>query len=170
MEMLLGFCHARFGYCSSVWCSAADIHTLIKLLDRVAGGAVFYGWCVCVRHCTSSICSSIMYDVQHQVQPDAPSLWCSTYRPYVPVRVIRGAYAPPRCRTSQYRRSLFPCQHFCGTILVTIYSMVWDRRVSRTGSMPFYFPSYTRSIFSRIVFPFFSFILWVGIVGLGSSD
>ena len=36
-------------------------------------------------------------------------------RPYVPVRVTRGAlvahlytYAPPRCRTSQYRRTFVP--------------------------------------------------------------
>ena len=34
--------------------------------------------------------------------------------PYVPVRVTRGAiahrytYAPPRCRTSQYRRTFVP--------------------------------------------------------------
>ena len=33
---------------------------------------------------------------------------------------------------------LFPCQYPCGTILVTMYSMVWDRRVSSAGLMHFY--------------------------------
>ena len=37
--MLSGFCPARFGDCSAVWCSAADTH--LKLLDRVVRGASF---------------------------------------------------------------------------------------------------------------------------------
>ena len=36
---------------------------------------------------------------------------------------------------------LFPVQCLCGTILVTPCSMVWDWRVSRARSMPFYWPS-----------------------------
>ena len=52
-----------------------------------------------------------MYAVQDQMLLDAPFLWYSILVPYVPVRVTRGAviahrytYAPPRCRTWQYRR------------------------------------------------------------------
>ena len=50
-------------------------------------------------------------------------LYGALHVPYVPVRVTRGAviahrysYVPPRYRTSQYRRSLFPYQYLCGTI------------------------------------------------------
>ena len=59
----------------------------------------------------------------------------------------------------------------CGTIFVTLYSMVnWDWRVSRAGPMPFYWPSCSLP-FCLLLFslPLF-FILWVGIVGLGSLD
>ena len=68
--------------------------------------------------------------------------------PYVPVPVTRGAfiahwytYAPPRCRTSQYRRTFIPSQYLSGTLWLTPYSMVWDWRVSRPGPMPFCWPS-----------------------------
>ena len=63
------------------------------------------------------------------------------------MRVTRGViaqrytYAPPRCRTSQYRRTFIPCQYHCGKILVIQYSMVWNWRGSRAGPMPFYWPS-----------------------------
>ena len=65
--------------------------------------------------------------------------------PYVPARVTRGAlvahrhaFAPPRCRTSQYRRSFVPQsleRGLFGTILVTPCLMVWDWRVSRAEPM-----------------------------------
>ena len=54
---------------------------------------------------------------------------------YVPPRCILTprpgpieglAYVPRRCRTSHFRSHLFPSQYRCGTILVTLYSMVWD--------------------------------------------
>ena len=72
-------------------------------------------------------------------------LYAALSVPYVPVRVTRGAiahrytYAPPRCRTSQ--GLLFPGHDLCGAILVAPYSMVWDWRISRAGTMPFYWPS-----------------------------
>ena len=91
--------------------------------------------------------------------------------PYVPVRVTRGAvieprytYAPPRCRTSQYSRLLFPFQCLCGTILVTPYTMVWDWQVSRAGPMPFYWPScslpFCLLLFSRSLFSFYGLVFW----------
>ena len=62
--------------------------------------------------------------------------------PYVPARVTRGAlvahrrsFAPPRCRTSQYRRSFVPYLCLFRTILVTLCLMVWDWRVSRAEPM-----------------------------------
>ena len=64
-------------------------------------------------------------------------IWCNLMYPlndalpgqYVPVRVTRDAlvahrhtYAPPSCRTSQYRRTLVPSQCPSGTTLLTPYS------------------------------------------------
>ena len=94
--------------------------------------------------------------------------------PYVPVRVTRGAvishrytYAPPRCRTSQYRRTFVPSRCLYGTILVTPCSMVWDWRVSRARPMPFYWPSCSLTfcllLFSLTLLSFYGLVLW----GLG---
>ena len=52
--------------------------------------------------------------INHPLKPQHP-LYGALPVPYVPVRVTRGAviaqrytYAPPRCRTSQYRRTFIP--------------------------------------------------------------
>ena len=67
--------------------------------------------------------------------------------PYVPVRVTRSAlvahwytYAPPHCRPLRYSRTFIPFSRPSGTILLTLYSMVWDWRVSRAGPMLLYWP------------------------------
>ena len=95
--------------------------------------------------------------------------------PYVPVRVTRGAviahrftYAPPRCRTSQYRRTFI-------ALLVSLWndlsdpvfdgvglagSMVWDW----AGPMPFYWPSCSLTfcllLFSLSILSFCGLVLW----------
>ena len=108
--MLSGFCPARFEYCSAVQCSAADTH--LKLLDRVVSGISFLTGVVfeCdLTHRRSVPVLCMLYKIR--CNPMHPL--CGTLpEPYVPVRVTRGAviahrhtYAPPRCRTSQYRRT-----------------------------------------------------------------
>ena len=59
-----------------------------------------------------------------------------------------------------------------GTILLTTYSMVWDWRVLRAGpTNGFYWPKLLYPYYGLLLlFPFSSFCLWVGIVGLGSLD
>ena len=47
----------------------------------------------------------------------------------------RHSFAPPRCRTCQYRRSFVPSLCLCGTVLVTLCLMVWDWLVSRAEPM-----------------------------------
>ena len=66
---------------------------------------------------------------------------------------------------------LFTGQYLCGTILVTLYSMVWNWRVSRAGPMPFYWPSCSLTFFVSCCFPFLFFhsMGWccgVGVFGL----
>ena len=66
---------------------------------------------------------------------------------------------------------LFPSRCPSGTILPTPYSMVWNWRVSRAGPMLFYWPKLLFPYYNLLLlFPFSSFCLEVGIVGLGSSD
>ena len=67
--------------------------------------------------------------------------------PYVPVRVTRGVlfahrytYAQPRCRTSQYRMTFISLSVSLSNDLADPYSMVWDLRVSRAGTIFFYWP------------------------------
>ena len=140
-----GFCPARFGiiFCS-VW-SRLPIHTLIKLLDRAVNCARFMWGCVeCdIAHRRSVAVLCMLYEIRcNQMQPPNGAL----PGPYVPVRVTsvalvahRYTYAPPRCRTSQYRMTFIPSLCPSGTILLTPYLMVWDWRVSTAGPMLFYY-------------------------------
>ena len=116
-----GFLLPVLEYCSAVWCSAAD--TDLRLLDRVVNGASFLTGGVLYIH-TGGVFEC---DLAHR---RSVAVLCMLYKircnpmhplcgalpvPYVPVRVTRGAliahrftYAPPRCRTSQCRRTFIP--------------------------------------------------------------
>ena len=105
-----GFVSTVLEYCSAVWCSAAYTH--LKLLDRVVSGARFLtgGMFMCdIAHRRSVAVLCMLFKIRcHPMHPINDAL----PGPYVPVRVTRCArvahrytYAPPRCRTSQYRRT-----------------------------------------------------------------
>ena len=112
-------------YCSAVWRSAADSH--LKLLDRVVRSAGFLAGGIldcnlAHRRSVAELCMlfKIKSNPRHPLSGALPL-------PYVPARVTRGAlvahrhsFAPPRCRTSQYRRTLCPSRCLFGTILVTL--------------------------------------------------
>ena len=105
-----GFVLPVLEYFSAMWCSAADIH--LKLLDRIVSGASFLtgGVFECdLAHRRSVAVLCMLYKMR--CNPMHP-LYGALPVPYVPVRVTRGAviahqytYAPPRYRTSQYRRT-----------------------------------------------------------------
>ena len=165
---LLGRCFQGFvlpvlEYCSAVWCSAADTHP--ELLDRAVGGARFLAGGVVERdvaHRRSVAVLCMLYKIRcnpmHQVNNALPG-------PYVPGRVTRSVlvahrytYAPPRCKISQYLKTLFPSQCPSGTILLTPYSMMWNWWVSRAQQMFFYWPKLLYSYYSLLLFfPFSSF-------------
>ena len=67
-------------------------------------------------------------------------------------------------------RHSFPCQCLCGTILVTTCSMVWDWRVSRAGTMPFYWRSCSLTfclvLFSISLHSFYGLINWCCGIGV----
>ena len=155
--MLSGFCPARFRV-SAVSCSAADTH--LKLLDRMVSSASFWTWgmlkCDLAHHPSVSVLC-MLYKIRcipmHPLCGVLPL-------PYVPVRVIRGAwiahrytYATPRCRKSQYRRTFI-------LLAVSLWNnlgdLVWDWRVSRAGPMPF-FGLATACLFVSYWFPFLFF-------------
>ena len=115
---LLGRCFRGFllpvlEYCSAVWCSAADTH--LKLLDRAVSGARFLTGCVfeCdTAHRRSIAVLCMLYKIRCKAMH---SLNVALPGPYEPVMVTSGAlvthryaYAPPRCRTSQYNRTFIP--------------------------------------------------------------
>ena len=96
-----------------MWCSAADSH--LKLLDRVVRCAGFLAGGVLEcnlahRRPAAELC--MLFKIgSNPMHPLSRAL----HLPYVPARVTRGAsvahrhsFAPPRCRTSQYRRSFVP--------------------------------------------------------------
>ena len=95
------------------YCSAADSH--LKLLDRVVRSAGFLAGGVldcnlAHRRSVAELCMlfKIKSNPMHPLSRALPL-------PCVPARVTRGAlvahrhsFAPPRCRTSQYRRTFVP--------------------------------------------------------------
>ena len=81
-------------YCSAVWCSAADTH--LKRLDRVVSGARFLtgGVFECdIAHRWSMAILSMLYKIRCNPVQDLNS---ALPRPYVPVRVSRGALVAHR--------------------------------------------------------------------------
>ena len=92
--------------------SAADSH--LKLLYRVVRGAGFLAGGVLdcnLAHCRSVAELCVLFKIKSNPMPLSGALLL----PYVPARVTRGAlvadrhsFAPPRCRTSQCRRTFVP--------------------------------------------------------------
>ena len=89
-----GFVLPVLGYCSAVWCSAADTH--LKLLDRAVSGARFLAGSVfqCdISHRRSVAVLCTLYKIRcnpvHSLNGALPG-------PYVPVRVTRGALVAHR--------------------------------------------------------------------------
>ena len=100
--------------CSTVWCSAARSHH--KLLDRVVRNAGFLagGVLECNLAHRRSVAELRIY-LRLGVTQCMLNLSGALPLPCVPARVTRGAliahwlsFAPPRSRTSQYRRSFVP--------------------------------------------------------------
>ena len=129
-----GFVLSVLEYCSAVWCSAADTH--LKLLAHVVRGVCFLTGRVfeCNIEHRRSVTALCMFR-KIRCNPMHP-LFGAIPVPYAPVRVTHGAlitqqytYTPPRCRTSLHRRNFYsPPQYLCGAILLTLYSMVWDKQ------------------------------------------
>ena len=149
-------------YCSAVFCSAVDTH--LKLLDRVVSGAHFRtgGVFECdIAHRRSVTVLYMLYKV-----------WCNAIHPvclwsYVPVRVTLGAlvahpYTYARFLSAKLRSTAGPSfcsQCPCGTIWMTLYSMVCDWRGSRAEPMLFYLLSCSIAFCLLLFFHFFSFWL-----------
>ena len=118
-------------YCSAVWCLGAD--TPFKLLDRaVSSGRFLIGGVfecdIAHRRSVSVLCMlyKIRCNTMHSLNGALPG-------PRLPMRVTRGALVAHRIlmrRLAAEHRStaglLFPSQWPSGTILLTLYSMVWD--------------------------------------------
>ena len=171
--MLSGFCPASFGV---LFCSAADTH--LKLLDRAVSGA---------RFLTGGVFEC---DISHR---RSVAVLCMLHKIRCnPVQSLNSALPDRMCQlglhavlwshigTLMHRLDaepcsaaglLFPSRCSSGTILLTPYSMVWDWRVSRAGPMLLYWPKLLNPYYSFLLsFPFSSFCLYVGIVGLRTSD
>ena len=161
-----------------MWCSAAD--TNLKRLDSVVSGVFecdkqtggVFECNLAHRRSVAVLCMlyKIRYNPMHPLYDALPV-------PNVPVQVICGGviahryiYAPPRYRTSQSRKTFIP-------LSVSLSNDLSDPVFDGVGLAGFtsranaFLLAYLFAPFlSPAVFNFSSFILWVGIVGLGSSD
>ena len=106
-------------------------------------------------------------------------IWCNTMLPlhgvlpvpYMPVPVTLDALVAHwhmlmRLLAAEARGTgglYFPSQCLYGTLLVTLYSMAWDWRGLKAGSMPFYWPScslpFCLLLFSLSLFSFYVLVL-----------
>ena len=101
------------------------IHTLNYWTSLASGACFLAGG---VLNCNISHRRSVaVLCMQYKIRCNPMHPLCGALHvPYVPVRVTRGAliahlytYAPPRCRTLQYRRTFIPSQYLSGTIWLT---------------------------------------------------
>ena len=159
-----GFCPASF---EVLYIVVLSCRYTLKLLDRVVSGARFLSVECDIAHHQSVAVLCMLYKSS---APDASSLWCST------CAVCAGAGYTRCCdRTSVHLCSLtlqnlavpedfYFRQYLYGTIWVTTYSMVWDWRISRAGSIPFYWPSYSLPfsllLFSLSLLSLYGLMLW----------
>ena len=80
------------------------------------------------------------------------------------VQVTSGVVPAAEARSTA--GPLFSCQCSLGTILLILYSIVLDWRVSRPGPMLFYWPELLYPVLSSTIFPFifflyiYRFVLW----------
>ena len=101
------------------------------------------------------------------------SLSGALHVPYVPVRVTRGALVAHRysyisllaAESRSTAGILLPSQCPCGTILLTLYSMMWDWRVSRLAANAFLLAYAALSLFvfycfSLSLLRMYKLVLW----------
>ena len=116
-----------------------------------------------------------MYAAQDKMQPDAPSLWCSTCA--VLARACytwccdrKSVHFSLRCRDSQSHPTFIAMSVSLRNDLGNPIFTVWDWRVSRAGPMPFYWTccslSFCLLLFSLSFRSFFGWHCWAGIFGL----
>ena len=111
--------------------------THLKLLDRIVSGACFIAGGVLncnLSHRQSVAVLCMLYKIR--CNPMHP-LCGALPVPYVPVRITSGTlithrytYAPPRCRTSQYRRTFIP-------LSVSLWNDLVDPIFDGVGSVDF---------------------------------
>ena len=142
------------------------------LQDRVVSGACFLAggvlnYNLSHRQSVAVLCMlyKIRWNPKHPLCGPLPV-------PYVPVRVTRGAliahrytYAPPRCRTSQYRRTFIPLSVSLWNDLVDPVFDGVDWRVSRAGPTPFCWPScpllfFCLQLFSLSLLFLYRLVVW----------
>ena len=146
-------------YCSAVLCSAAD--TNHNQLMRVVSGACFrtggvFEFNIAHRRSVAILC--MLYKIRSQYVPGC-YLVCQcglhAVQTYSYSIIIRFLAADPRSTTGPLFQS--PCR--CGTILLTLYSMGWDWRVSRAGPMFFfYWPYIFHPFYYSTICPFLYFL------------
>ena len=170
----LGILFCQFSSTVPPLVSAADAH--LRLLCVVSGASFLTGGVfecdLAYRRSVAVLC--MLYKIR--CNPMHP-LYGTLPVPYVPVWVTRGAviahlytYVPPRCGTSQRRRTFIP-------LSVYLWNDFGDPMFNGVGlagfksrANAFLLAQLVANFLSPAVFPFSSFILWVGVVGLGSSD
>ena len=166
-DVFIAFVLLVLEYCSAVWFSAAETH--LRLLDRVVSGASFLtgGVFECdLAHRRSVAVLFMLYKI-----------WCN------PMHPLYGALPVPyvRVRATRYAVIAALWRSQLGDSLASIADKLWndlsDPAFDAVGLAGFKSRENAFSLawllahfLSPAVFPFSSVILWVGVVGLGSSD
>ena len=155
-----------------MWCSAANTH--LKLLDRAVSGARFLTVSVFECDIAHRRSVAVLCMLYYKIR-------CNPMHPLndaLTVRVTRGAmiahrytYAPPRCRTSLYRRTFVP-------ISVSLWNDLADPVFDGVGLAGFksranaFLLAYAALslLWSSTIFPFLFILSICWYCGLGSLD
>ena len=147
--MFSGVCPARFGvheFCSVVlgcWWTPYTTGPCSQWCRFLTGGVfsvtlrIVDLWQYCVRMLHKIRCNPMYFLYMELYQCRMCQCWLHAVLWYS-YSAHRYSYSPPRCRISQHRKPLFSSRCPCGTILLTLYLMVCDWRVSRAGPMLIY--------------------------------
>ena len=171
-RLLPGRCFRGFVLHVLEYCSAADTH--LNPLNRVVSVVSLLTWSMfdCdIAHRRSVAVLCMLYKIRCNPMPP---LYGALPGRYVSERVTLGAlvahrftYAPPRCRTSQYRRTFIPLSvSLCNDLGDQLfYGVGLEGFKSRANA--FLLASLLASFLPPTIFLFSSLIRWVGIAGLG---
>ena len=140
------------------YCSSCTLRSLFPLW-KIRSSVMLMTPLCCVRSGVTSCWLFIVLYLCRMCQCGLHTVFRSN------IGILIRLFAVEPCSTAG---PLFPSQCFGGTIVLTMYSMVWDWRVSRAEPMLFHWPKLLYPFSSSTIFPVLVFLSigWYCVAGV----